>query len=392
MKDLKSLRAEIDDIDKQIVELIDKRMKVSLKVGELKKENNIPIFDAKRENEVIKEKIKLLENKELSGLIADIYNDIMHTSKILQKHLINGEINDIKKISKKENKNIKCDKIIAYQGREGGNGHEAAKKFFSFNNKDNKLNKGKFEKSALISKKSFEAVLESIRNRESYYGILPLENSSTGMVNEVLDILADYNCKIVGEIYLPIEYGLMAKKGTKIKNIKKVLSHHQALKQCSNFIKKNNFEEINASNTAEAAYAVSKSEDNSLASISNKNAAKIYDLKILKKNIENIKGNATRFIIVSNCDNVLKSGNKMTIRFLLPHKNGSLAEALLKLKNFNLTSIVSRPHIENIENSERKWQYYFYIDMTGDFKKYEKYLEDFKNSVENFIMLGLYDE
>lgn len=143
------------------------------------------------------------------------------------------------------------------------------------------------------------------------------------------------------------------KKGDKIKDIKKVISHPQALKQCSDFIKKNNFEELTASNTAEAAYIVSKSEDNSLASISNKNAAKIYNLEILKENIENIKGNTTRFIIVSNYDNALKNGNKMTIRFLLPHENGSLANALLKLKNFNLTSIVSRPH------RERKWQYYF---------------------------------
>ncbi|MBS4764572.1 MAG: chorismate mutase [Brachyspira sp.] len=323
MEKLKKLRDEIDDIDKQIVELIEKRMKVSVKVGELKKENNIPVFDAEREKELIEEKIKLLKNKDLSNLIITIYNDIMSVSKSLQKNLIEKDNKN------KINKKIDYNKIVAYQGREGGNGYEAAK-------------------------------------------------------NEVLDILVLYNCKIVGEIYLPIEYGLMAKKGDKIKDIKKVISHPQALKQCSDFIKKNNFEELTASNTAEAAYIVSKSEDNSLASISNKNAAKIYNLEILKENIENIKGNTTRFIIVSNYDNALKNGNKMTIRFLLPHENGSLANALLKLKNFNLTSIVSRPH------RERKWQYYFYIDMTGNFD--ESTLDDFKNSVENFTILGIYDE
>lgn len=365
MEKLKKLRAEIDDIDKQIVKLIENRMKVSVKVGELKKENNIPVFDAKREKELIEEKIKLLKNKEFSNLIITIFNDIMSTSKLLQKDLIDE--NDKNYIDKK----IEFGKIVAYQGREGGNGYEAAKKIFK-------------DKCELIGKKSFEDVLESIRNEEAYYGILPLENSSTGMVNEVLDILVLYNCKIVGEIYLPIEYGLMAKKVDKIKDIKKVISHPQALKQCSDFIKKNNFEELTASNTAEAAYIVSKSEDNSLASISNKNAAKIYNLKILKENIENIKGNTTRFIIVSNYDNALKNGNKMTIRFLLPHENGSLANALLKLKNFNLTSIVSRPH------RERKWQYYFYIDMTGNFDEYT--LDEFKNSVENFTILGIYDE
>ena len=366
--ELKELRKEIDRIDKQIISLIDERMKISLKVGETKKKNNIPIFDPEREKEVIAGKIELLENKELSGLITTMYNDIMYASKQLQKHLIDE--------SKGENINenkIKYDETVVYQGREGGNGHEAACKFFGDNAK-------------FIKKAYFDEVLESIRSGESYYGVLPLENSSTGMVNEVLDILADYNCRIVGEIYLPIEYGLMAKKGSSIKNIKKVIAHHQALKQCSNFIKENNFEEITASNTAEAAYIVSNGDDKAIASISNKNACKVYDLEMLKENIENIRGNTTRFIIVANYDNALRSGNKMTIRFLLPHENGSLANSLDKLKCFNLTSIVSRPH------SDRKWQYYFYIDMTGDFNKYKEDLEDFERSVENLIILGQYDE
>ncbi len=369
MEELKDLRKKIDEIDRNIVRLIDERMKVSVKVGEIKKKNNAPIFDPKREKEVIASRISLLENKELSNLITTIYNDIMYTSKQIQKHLIDNSSN------KNNNKKIKYDSVIAYQGREGGNGYEAAKKFFG-------------DEAKLIKKKSFEEVLESIRSSESYYGVLPLENSSTGMVNEVLDILADYNCKIVGEVYLTIEYALMANKNTNINNIKKVISHHQALKQCSNFIKENNYEEIFSTNTAEAAFLVSNSNDDSLASISNKNAYKLYNLNILKENIENIKGNTTRFIVVSNYDNALKSGNKMTMRFLLPHENGSLADVLEKLKIFNLTSIVSRPHIE------RKWQYYFYIDMVGDFESDEakNVFEDFKDRVENFIVLGVYDE
>ena len=370
-EELQELRKEIDRIDKQIVNLIDERMKVSLKVGETKKKYNAPIFDPKREKEVIAKKIELLENKDLSSLITTMYNDIMYTSKQLQKHLIDEGSDNKKENGNKEK--IKYDKRVVYQGREGGNGHEAALKFFGENAK-------------LIKKAHFEEVLESIRSGESYYGVLPLENSSTGMVNEVLDILADYNCKIVGEIYLPIEYGLMAKKGSTIKDIKKVISHHQALKQCSNFIKENGFEEITASNTAEAAFIVSNGDDKTIASISNKNACKIYDLDMLEENIENIKGNTTRFIIVTNYDNALNSGNKMTMRFLLPHENGSLAKSHDKLKSFNLTSIVSRPH------SDRKWQYYFYIDMTGDFDKYKEEFEDFKRSVENLIILGQYDE
>ncbi len=109
-------------------------------------------------------------------------------------------------------------------------------------------------------------------------------------------------------------------------------------------------------------------------------------MEILRENIENIKGNTTRFIIAVNYDNALKKGSKMTIRFLLPHENGSLADSLTKLNVFNLTSIVSRPH------SMIKWRYYFYIDMTGDFDKYKEEFEDFKKSVEDLIILGRYDE
>ena len=369
-EELNELRKYIDNIDKQIVNLIEERMKISVKVAEIKKKNNIEIFDPKREKEIIESKIESLENKELSNLISKLFYDIINTSKDLQKNLIN---NDINSENIKKNNKIKYNETIAYQGREGGNGYEATLKFFGNN--------------AILNKKAyFNDVLESIIIGESYYGVLPLENSSTGMVNEVLDILVDYNCNIVGEVYLPIEYGLMCKKGSNINDIKKVISHHQALKQCSNFIKKYNFKEIITSNTAEAAYIVSNSDDRTLASISNKNAYKIYNLKILSENIENITGNTTRFVIVSNSNNTLKTGNKMTIRFSLPHKNSSLANSLDKLKNFNLTSIVSRPY------SEKKWQYYFYIDMIGDFDKYNEDFNNFKKSVENLIILGQYDE
>ena len=118
-EELQELRKEIDTIDKQIVNLIDERMKISVKVGETKKKYNAPIFDPKREKEVIASKINLLENKELSNLITTIYNDIMYTSKQIQKHLID----DNKKKKNNDNKKIKYDSVIAYQGREGGNGY-----------------------------------------------------------------------------------------------------------------------------------------------------------------------------------------------------------------------------------------------------------------------------
>lgn len=367
MVDLKDLRNEIDFIDKELVKLLEKRMNISVKIGEIKKEKDLPIFDEKRENEILENRISILENKKLSKQIRSIFKEIMYNSRTLQIH---------EKTESNKTYNIKNTSLpIAYQGKEGGNGHEASLKFFG-------------ENANFIKKKYFEDVLISIQNGESEYGVLPVENSFTGMVNDVLDILADYNCKIVGEVYLPIEYALMAKRGVKIENIKKVISHIQAIKQCSKFIKENNFEEIISSNTAEAAYTVATGNDETIASISNKKAANIYFLDILKENIENEKGNTTRFIIVSSSNNVKNDGNKMTIRFTLHHEKGTLSKALLLLRNVNLTSIVSRPY------TNKKWQYYFYIDMVADWENTEiqKSFLDFKEKVENLIVLGKYPE
>lgn len=369
MEKLNDLRTEIDFIDAELVKLLEKRMNISLKIGEIKIENDMPIFDPKRENEIIENRISLLKNKKLSNQLKSILDEIMYVSKSIQMP------NDSEKNNKKSYNIEKTNLPIAYQGREGGNGHEASVKFFG-------------ENARLIKKKYFEDVLISIQSGESEYGVLPVENSFTGTINDVLDILNDYNCKIVGETYLPVQYCLLAKRGAKIENIKKVISHIQAMRQCSKFIKDNNFEEIIASNTAEAAYIVSTTKDDSIASISNKKASEIYYLDILKENIENEKGNTTRFIVVSNYDNPHNEGNKMTIRFSLAHERESLSKALIHLQNMNLTSIVSRPY------PNRKWQYYFYVDMVADWENenIQKSFSIFKENVDNLIILGRYRE
>ncbi len=365
---LNELRIQINEVDDLILELLETRMDISKSVGNIKNKYSLKIYDKKRENEILQKLVEKIENKSHEKFIKNVYKEIFETSREIQQEFI-LKYNNLKI---EENNNIIC-----YQGIKGGNGHEAAIRVFG-------------ESGNLINKKYFEDVLLAIYENEAQYGILPVENSFTGVVNDVLDILVDYNASIVGEIYLPIEHCLLGIHGTKLEDVRTVISHVQALKQCSKFIRSNNLIEKAVTNTAQGAYLVSKQNDKSICAIAGKRNAHIYNLSILKENIENMDFNQTRFIIVQN--NVLadKKGNKMSVRFSLPHEKSSLIKALLPIYNsdINLSSIVSRPNRNNV------WQYYFYIDMIADWKNENvlRVFDEFKNNVYNIDILGIYEE
>ena len=368
VEEIEKLRIKIDETDSLILSLLEKRMGISEEVGALKEKYNKKIFDAKREEAVIKNRCEKLNNKKFTNGIEEIFYSIFKTSRDLQqKHIVS------RKNIKIDEENIK----VAFQGVIGGYGHEVSCNVFG-------------DSSCLTPKKHFEDVLLSIYENESTYGVLPIENSFTGTINNVLDILVDYDAKIVGEAYLSIDHALLGIKGASLKNIKEVMSHEEALKQCSKYIKEKNFDEKITTNTALAAKYISERGDGSISAICSKNNSVIYNLDILDTGITNMKGNQTRFIIVQS-KNIAKSvGNKLSIRCSLPHEKSALIKALLPIYNseINLTSIVSRP------NRDNAWQYYFYIDMTAnwDDKNVIECFNNFKSNIYNINILGRYDE
>ena len=368
IEEIDKLRIKIDETDSLILNLLEKRMGISEEVGALKEKYNKKIFDSKREDAVIKNRCEKLNNKKFTNGIEEIFYSIFKTSRDLQqKHIVS------RKNIKIDGENIK----VSFQGVIGGYGHEVSCNVFG-------------DSSCLTPKKHFEDVLLSIYENESTYGVLPIENSFTGTINNVLDILVDYDAKIVGEAYLSIDHALLGIKGTSLNNIKEVMSHEEALKQCSKYIKEKSFGEKITTNTALAAKYISETGDGSLGAICSKNNSVIYNLDILDTGITNMKGNQTRFIIVQS-KNVAKSvGNKLSIRCNLPHEKSALIKALLPIYNseINLTSIVSRP------NRDNAWQYYFYIDMTAnwDDKNVIECFNNFKSNVYNINILGRYDE
>ncbi|AIY84851.1 MAG: chorismate mutase [Clostridium baratii] len=372
MDALEGYRKEIDNIDKEITRLFEERMNVVLKVAEYKKENNLPIFHKGREEVVIEKNINRLENKDYSLEIRKFYNSLMEVSRELQSRKLNREnsYEDIKEL------NISKEDILGFQGVNGSYSEEALLKHFGSDNKR-------------LFFEEFEDVFKALKNDKIKYGILPVENSSSGGINEVHDLLIKYGFYIVGEESIKIEEHLLGTENATLETIKDVYSHPQGFIQSSEFLKNySNLKLIPFHNTATSAKLVSELNDESNAAIAGERASKIYNLKIIKRNISNNKNNCTRFIIIGKELLKEKDANKISIVFSLEDKPGTLYKLLKHFGEYDLNMI----RIQSRPTKGERWKYFLYIDFEGSLQNEgeRKALEFIKNSSEYFRLLGWY--
>ena len=346
MGSLEDYRKEIDSIDRELIALFEKRMNVAIKVGEYKKERNLPVFNAKREEEVIEKNINLLHNKKYNDITRDFFEKIMELSRSLQADLMYNN-KDISKTNISE-EGIK----IGYQGVEGSFSEEALRKYF--NSYD-----------SIKNYEEFNDVFVALKNNEIQYAILPIENSYTGAITDVYDLLVKYNFYIVGEECIKINQHLMGIAGTNIDNIEEIYSHPQGFAQSKEFLNRyNNVKLIPYHNTAISAKLVSDLKDNKKAAIGSKRAADIYNLSILKENINDKKDNHTKFIIIGKELKYDDTCNKISVVFSLEDKAGTLYKLLRHFaeNNINMIKIESRP------NKHESWKYLLYVDFEGNLK------------------------
>ncbi|MFQ6791599.1 prephenate dehydratase [Thomasclavelia sp.] len=342
MKDLKQCRKEIDEVDLQLVKLFEKRMNLSKEVITYKLANDMEIFQPEREHQVIEKNANRIVDPALKEYGAKFFQDIMDIGKSYQASFI--PLNDLYDLKTKKTENIK----VGYAGVPGAFAHQAMLEYFGDVDNVNYIN--------------FKDVYEALKNDEIDYGIVPLENSSTGAINDNYDLVRDYDFYIVGEHSVAITQHLLAKKGTRIEDIKDVYSHPQGILQSSNYwLEHPQITVHDYSNTAAAAKFVSENNDKSIGAIASKIAAKIYGLDVLQENIQNEKTNNTRFIIFSKQLEDHPLTDRVSIVFTLEHQVGSLYGILKTIRDhhINLSRIESRP----IKN--KNWQYYFYIDFEG---------------------------
>lgn len=350
MTDLTELRENIDEIDRQIVELYEKRMEICKKVAEYKIRTGKKVFDKEREDAKLTTLGALTHNEFNRHGIQELFQQIMSMSRKLQYQLLTREgvagrlpFTEVEAIEKK---NVR----VVFQGVEGAYTQAAMKAYF-----------GEQVNSFCVEK--WRDALEAIMDGLADFAVLPIENSTAGFVSEICDLLMKYDDYIVGEQIIKVEHKLLGVKGSSISDIKTVFSHEQGLMQCEEFLNQHrNWKQTALGNTAMAAKRVADDGDRTQAAIASAFAGEVFGLEVLAEDLCSNEVNATRFIIVSNQRIFAKDARKISICFETPHRSGALYNILSHFiyNNVNMSKIESRPV------PGRNWEYRFFVDIEGN--------------------------
>ncbi|MDO4323346.1 MAG: prephenate dehydratase [Lachnospiraceae bacterium] len=376
MKDLLELRDQIDKIDRQIVSLFEERMQISEDVAKYKIANGKKVFDKDREKSKLETLTGLAHSEFNRHGVEELFQQIMSMSRKLQYQLLaeNGAAGRLPFIAVDdiERKNVR----VVYQGVEGAYSHAAMREYFG---KDVNC----------FHVKKWRDAMEAIAEGAADYAVLPIENSSAGIVADNYDLLVNFENYIVGEQIIKCEHALLGLPGTKLEDIQKVYSHQQALSQCEEYLDSHReWQLIPYDNTARAAKKVADEGDKSQAAVGSVFAAEIFGLEVLAEHIYYNEANSTRFIIVTNQRVFRRDAQKISICFELPHRSGALYNILSHFiyNNLNMNKIESRPI------PGRNWEYRFFVDFDGNLNdsSVKNALRGIREEAINMKILGNY--
>lgn len=373
--DLNELRGKLDEIDAEIVKLYENRMDICKQVAEYKIETGKKVFDRQREAEKLA-KVKSLTHNEFNSCgIEELFEQIMSMSRKLQYQLLaeSGSIGKLPFIGVDALETKKA--RVVFQGAEGAYSQAAMMQYFG-------------EQVNSFHVDSFRDAMSAIDEGSADFAVLPIENSTAGIVSEIYDLLQEYENYIVGEQIIRIEHCLLGVPGASLADIKTVYSHPQSLMQSAKYLADHDWQQISMQNNAFAAKKVAEEGDRTQAAIAGEHAGKIYGLEVLQKGINQSGTNSTRFIIVTNQKIFKKDAKKVSICFEVPHESGSLYHMLSHFiyNNLNMTKIESRP----IE--DRNWEYRFFIDFEGNLadSAVKNALRGLRDEARNMKILGNY--
>ncbi len=352
MDDLQSLRRDIDAIDRQMVALFRQRMDVTRRVGEYKRSQGIPVLDQARERQVLQDKGELA-GEELRPAVITLYQTVMALSRRQQRDLMgqgadNPGVLRWRQAQAGARGPVPSPRVV-YQGVPGAYSEQAAVNFFG----------GDVDAAGL---EQFEDCFLALREGRADYAVLPIENSSTGAIRQIYDLLTQYECYMVGETTVKVEHCLMALPGATLDTITHVYSHEQGLFQCERYLNAHpDWKQVPQADTAGSAQMVAGSGDVTKAAICSARAAEIYGLTILAHAINHNSRNTTRFVVVSPRLELRPGADKISTLFVLPHEAGSLHEVLtvFAVHGLNMVKLESRPL------PERSWEYMFFLEFTG---------------------------
>ena len=335
MNELEIARKEINEADKEISRLFEKRMHACSLVAKYKKEHGLSILDSSRENEVIKNNSQLIEDKIIKEYYVEFLKNTMQISRSYQARLNEGL-------------------RVAYSGVEGAFAYIAAKKMYP--------------EATLVAYPDFESAYKSTENGECDVSVLPMENSFAGDVSTVMDLLFSGSLYVNQVLDLEVNHCLMACEGASLDTITRVMSHPQALAQCEGYIHSHNFEQISAQNTAVAAKQVKEMGDPTIGAIASDETSKIFGLNIIESKINESRTNTTRFAAFSRTLNLFENDGKrhsnehFMLVFTVKNEAGALAKTIdiIGAHRYNMRNLRSRPMKELL------WSYYFYVEADGN--------------------------
>lgn len=376
--ELTRLRGEIDGIDAELAALFLRRMEVTRRVGEYKAGRGMQVLDDKREKEVLAKKTALVDGEAQKADITTLFETIMAISRRQQRTLVteddpwyDGYLRNYQ-----ARRAPVSDPRVLYQGEPGAYAEEAAVRFFGEGCRRSNL-------------PGWEDLFSALSRGDGDYAVVPIENSSTGAISQVYDLLARYGAFLAGEQTVPVSHCLMAVKGAGLDTVREVRSHEQGLFQCGDFLKAHpDWTTRAVPNTALAAKSVAESGDRTLAAIGSPRAAALYGLEILAEGVNTEQGNTTRFVVVSPVMELREGRDKISVQFTLAHRSGTLHRMLtvFAVNSLNLMKLESRPI------PGRNWEYSFFADFSGDLSApgMDGVLRELSQSAQSFRILGNY--
>lgn len=348
--DLLECRKELDGIDRQIVELFEKRMEICGHVAESKLASGKAVYDGERERQKL-EAVEAMAHGDFNRTaVTELFSQMMTISRRYQYKLLEegGKSEDLG-FRRVEGLPAKGARIV-YQGVEGAYSHGAALQYFG-------------EEADVYHVEHFGDAMEEVQAGRADFAVLPIENSSAGAVVDLYDILTRYSNSIVAETFLLVNHALLGTAEAEEEQIKTVYSHPQALMQSSEYLNSHrDWKQISMENTAVAARKVLEDGDPTQAAVASEIAGRLYGLKVLKPSIQNNKGNTTRFVILAREQVYRRDAGKISICFELPHRSGTLYNILghFIFNHVNMVMIESRPI------PGRNWEYRFFVDIEGN--------------------------
>lgn len=350
MADLNELRIKMDEADRDLIDALQRRMEIAEQIGYFKKGSGKAIYDAKREREKLAAIYDSADDR-TKPYVSPVYSLLFEISRGLQSRINKIESDEVRiiddAVSEMDSKPFPERAVVACQGVEGAFSQVACEKVFKI--------------PSIMFMRNFSQVFSAIEAGLCKYGVLPVENSNAGTVSSVYDLMIANSFKIVRSVRVKVDHCCLMNKGSKLSDIKEVISHEQAINQCRGFIKSlgPDVKVTYYQNTAEAAKFVSESGRKDICCLSSVKCAELYGLDVIKEAVQDSGNNYTRFIVISKALEIYPGANRTSMMMILKHEPGALYKVLAFFysRGINLVKLESRPL------PGRDFEFMFYFDL-----------------------------